>query len=555
MSFTTVMLSYILLLSSLIAPITAYRRIPTSTNALSFLERRQDQCPDTSFSSCAAVDSKLPSNFCCGAGTKCLSLDKSSSALCCPDGANGCVVIQTISCNIAQQDVSKSNKSPIFTTKLNDNLPKCGSACCPFGYECIMDNNNDPSCKLIVATSKAAPNATNTKPSSTNTTVSIAPSTTIQGIDSTSPLPPAVCTKFSGGTFMAGFFPGMFIGAFIVLAWVICTGRHRNPNKRNSFSSQSEPPKLKISAPVMIDQSARTEFLRRSRSRARSFFSSKRNSQLPASDDHSYRVPVVPTAIPGTMQRNVPVTPPRRLPQEHEERKEVNSPEAIVEPTPAVTTVAPLRGMSSQRQASETHSRNNSQNEKARYDAAQVYAHTRDDSGFGSPFQSPENPSKTENGARNIAKDIASAITNNDRSALAKSQVGQIEGADENTGFKLSPTRYDPKIYKAQNPFSTSKPATVSQPQKLRTKPKLITTNAPSNVGNNDLKVPQAPSRPETSFTDILDEAGFPATERDAIGQVYQNPSVPNVPKVPHFYQATTGGEDEKKGYNANNRI
>jgi hypothetical protein len=130
-----------------------------------------------------------------------------------------------------------------------------------------------------------------------------------------------------------------------------------------------------------------------------------------------------------------------------------------------------------------------------------------------------------------------------------------VDGADENTGFKLSPTRYDPKIYKAQNPFSTSKPATVSQPQKLRTKPKLITTNAPSNVGNNDLKVPQAPSRPETSFTDILDEAGFPATERDAIGQVYQNPSVPNVPKVPHFYQATTGGEDEKKGYNANNRI
>jgi hypothetical protein len=106
-------------------------------------------CPLSNRTSCAAVDSKLPSDFCCPDGTSCKSFDSSSSALCCQHGSD-CSTIDTISCNVTLQDVTKNASAMVMTTRLNDSLGDCGVwGCCPFGYQYHWRDISTCECQLL----------------------------------------------------------------------------------------------------------------------------------------------------------------------------------------------------------------------------------------------------------------------------------------------------------------------------------------------------------------------------------------------------------------------
>lgn len=94
-----------------------------------------------------------PPNFCCSSGNACLLVAASTTAICCPKGST-CNSIAPIGCDVQALDPAVFPKSPIFTTSLDKELPKCGNKCCPFGYVCgesktcmldIYDRDNSPS--------------------------------------------------------------------------------------------------------------------------------------------------------------------------------------------------------------------------------------------------------------------------------------------------------------------------------------------------------------------------------------------------------------------------
>src|SRR6266498_2032823 len=79
-------LSIICLISSTVPSANALSSAITAAQALGILQRDTLSCANSAFNQCA--DSKLPSNFCCPSSTTCISLDDSSTALCCPNGGN-----------------------------------------------------------------------------------------------------------------------------------------------------------------------------------------------------------------------------------------------------------------------------------------------------------------------------------------------------------------------------------------------------------------------------------------------------------------------------------
>ncbi|KAL4900006.1 hypothetical protein BDW74DRAFT_183146 [Aspergillus multicolor] len=91
-------------------------------------------------STCSGTSQKcsgngLPDNFCCPSSSTCISLNSGSSVICCPEG-QACAYIQPITCDVAKQNASLHPNNVIKTTRLDDDLPTCGNACCPFGYSC-----------------------------------------------------------------------------------------------------------------------------------------------------------------------------------------------------------------------------------------------------------------------------------------------------------------------------------------------------------------------------------------------------------------------------------
>ena len=130
---------------------------------------RDSTCFNSTFTPCSSTDPKLPSDFCCSPTDACISLDSSSSALCCPLGAN-CSTLQPISCATEEQNVTLFLENPVMTTRLSDKLPECGAdGCCPFGYTC---KTSAFICSLITDTSSLNPSFRNPAPNSTSTTSS-----------------------------------------------------------------------------------------------------------------------------------------------------------------------------------------------------------------------------------------------------------------------------------------------------------------------------------------------------------------------------------------------
>ncbi|KIW12418.1 hypothetical protein PV08_09695 [Exophiala spinifera] len=459
--------------SAILSSASAFGVSFSDQDALFQLVRRDDL-------SCSAVDPKLPRDFKCPSGTNCISLDNSSSGLCCPDN-NNCSNIQIVSCNIQTQNLTANANAAIFTTRLSDKLPTCGDGCCPFGYECILSPDGKNVCNLLASTSK-----TNVTSSSTTNSTAPKSSTSSTATSTSTGLSSAVsqtskCNKFPVGVFLAGFFPGMFIGAFLMLAWVICSGRHRKParSSRSSTSSSRSTYKPTISDPIPLGSPSgglRTDFLRRTTGRAKSIFSTK--SQVLSGNSTSHwkmPTPPVPNNIPNTTRAPAPVTPDRSLTHDSESIHLFSPQGTKVVPQPVPAHIAPLRGMSAQR-----------------------YNPNSSDTGMGSPFQSPLK-------ADNMYSDhMARSNTNTQsRGVSTYSVVSSLQ--DRDGGYEaetLTPARYEPTA------SSTGWNSSVTK----RVRPE----------GAAELE-----SRPTTTFTEMLHEAGFPDPLNDQ-----GTPAVPKIPKI-----------------------
>ncbi|CAK7225503.1 hypothetical protein SEUCBS140593_005925 [Sporothrix eucalyptigena] len=144
-------------------------------NALSLFERAA-----TASSSCSAgfdqcTGFNFPSDFCCSSGSVCNALAGNTTLLCCPEGQS-CESINPITCDISAQNAELHPEAPIKTTALNGVLTKCGSSCCPFGYNCngnnlcILENNQNAAPLQNVPTTTASTTTATTSSTSAKTT-------------------------------------------------------------------------------------------------------------------------------------------------------------------------------------------------------------------------------------------------------------------------------------------------------------------------------------------------------------------------------------------------
>ncbi|KAL2002982.1 hypothetical protein VTN02DRAFT_5289 [Thermoascus thermophilus] len=252
--------------------------------SLGLLARDAGACP-SSFARCG--DPKLPSNFCCPASSACISLDDSSSAICCPNGSD-CSVIRPIACNLQLQNATADPGATVKTIRLDDTLPTCGSACCPFGYRCQSDGNcalDDAASSTVTSsmslsstlTWTSSTSATDSPIKASATTTSDAPppssfATSLAGFNTGAATLAPNCPSFPTKALAAGFFPGVACGAMAALLVMVCWKRRR---KSHHPSTSSKGPHLRkrssdrtlidISGPIPSEENSfRTEFLRHS---------------------------------------------------------------------------------------------------------------------------------------------------------------------------------------------------------------------------------------------------------------------------------------------------
>ncbi|KPI45513.1 uncharacterized protein AB675_326 [Cyphellophora attinorum] len=204
-----------------------------------------------------------------------------------------CSTIRTVECDAKKQDPSKNPDTEVFTTKTDADLPNCGTTCCPFGYTCSQksDGNNEGACTIqkdrakfldFISTSTAKGTAT-----ATNSPAKATP--TPDSDDKPNPFPASV--------FLAGFAPGLFVGALIVVGWMISTGRI----KSGSGSAQSTPRTEKrpmISEPINA-RGGRSDFNRV----PDSVFNSKENGP------NNWKMPTPPEPHGGAVRPITPATP------------------------------------------------------------------------------------------------------------------------------------------------------------------------------------------------------------------------------------------------------
>ncbi|KAK4188380.1 hypothetical protein QBC35DRAFT_207047 [Podospora australis] len=235
---------------------------------------RQDQCL-ANFKACGIAD--IPGNFCCPNGQNCIVLAGNTTVLCCPNNPSNanCKKIQTIPCDISQQDASKNQDAVVKTTALDGTLPKCGDNCCPFGYSCSNDlcvrdgDQSKPPQKTGTPTSRPSSTGTS-KPSSTATE-----SNTITGTSTPAESNEAAVEQTNEGPPIAGIAGGAAAGAVIliiiaVLAFIFLR------KKKEAESQHGSPLKLSrttssfgniISAPILNTNNGptvRTDFARAS---------------------------------------------------------------------------------------------------------------------------------------------------------------------------------------------------------------------------------------------------------------------------------------------------
>ncbi|KAI9924595.1 hypothetical protein ASPWEDRAFT_112093 [Aspergillus wentii DTO 134E9] len=302
---------------SLLLLLTIVATCITPNCAFSLESRDSDTCP-SSYNKCGS--SKLPDNFCCSSSSTCVSLDDSSSAICCPSGQD-CSYIAPITCDVQLQNATLYPKNVVKTTRLDEELPKCGDSCCPFGYTCQGDNTcalvKDSSATATSSISSSTPTfATSTKASSSETsntssasqasstadasstgtdaqplsTISVTtPSSSssssphsgisslsansVENSDSNSNSNNTTvtgnCPSFPSAAVAAGFFPGAVFGAMAILLSIFCLRRRQQkrdlpPSVKvfNHTKRSSNGTLIGISEPIPSDETSfRTDFL------------------------------------------------------------------------------------------------------------------------------------------------------------------------------------------------------------------------------------------------------------------------------------------------------
>jgi hypothetical protein len=98
--------------------------------------------------SCTDVDSSLPSRAMCPSDSACISLNSATAWHCCPAGSV-CDSLATIACDDIKATQSYQDEY-VF-----EDPPQCYERCCPYGYVCIEDNNDNQGCAIDRSTSIA----------------------------------------------------------------------------------------------------------------------------------------------------------------------------------------------------------------------------------------------------------------------------------------------------------------------------------------------------------------------------------------------------------------
>ncbi|KAI9865892.1 MAG: hypothetical protein M1813_001859 [Trichoglossum hirsutum] len=245
----------------------------------STLVARQDgTCAgNTNLNSCSGT--KLPSNFCCPAGTSCMSLNNATSLVCCPTGQN-CQVIAPITCDTTQQDATTFPGSLIKSTDTHSALESCGVACCPRGFSCqsgwCIAKNEDKSVSSPSSSLLSSASGSSTAATSTTTPVIIVPNTTTKQNSTPPPTTPAALgssvtstpnsSSYPAKAVVAGFFPGMIAGALLlfVVLLLLKWRQERDARRSGTFGRISAT----VSDPIYVkpQDTYRTDFLRRSSS-------------------------------------------------------------------------------------------------------------------------------------------------------------------------------------------------------------------------------------------------------------------------------------------------
>ncbi|KAL4944071.1 hypothetical protein BDV06DRAFT_118120 [Aspergillus oleicola] len=281
--------------------------------------KRADTC---SSSSNRCSGNSLPDNFCCSSSSTCISIDSGSSVICCPEGQD-CTYIQPITCDVSKQNASTHPDNVIKTTRLNDDLPTCGKACCPFGYSCqgdfcamVEDTSSSTSTESTTTSTSASSESSETSTKTTTATtetltdlssetssdsasstptadetdspLSIADDLSTVTVTDTSTLPTPTpsqfsaasdnsisasasessCPSFPTNAVLAGFFPGAVFGAVAALLLTVCIRRRQRNNLpagekiANNTYRNSTGTLIGISDPIPSDDSSfRTDFL------------------------------------------------------------------------------------------------------------------------------------------------------------------------------------------------------------------------------------------------------------------------------------------------------
>ncbi|OJJ56347.1 hypothetical protein ASPSYDRAFT_59680 [Aspergillus sydowii CBS 593.65] len=359
-----------------------------STNhGLNLHHKRADTCPESS-QKCNGAG--LPDNFCCSSSSTCIGIDSGSSAICCPEGQD-CSYIQPITCDVTKQNASLHPNNVIKTTRLDDDLPKCGKACCPFGYTCqgnfcAVDNTASSSTSsrttktISTSTSSESTSESSTEHSTPSSTAAGAETTTdsaipiagdlssITAVDSSSIAEPTStasqysaapfnnvsetedsCPAFPTNAVLAGFFPGSVFGAVAALILTVCIRRQRRnklpPGEKvhQSTFRKSTGTLIGISEPIPSDDSSfRTDFLlsrnsKRNSEGSRSVLQRSRSRvkslfsvsprPSPAPAEDIPAVPPVPAVLP------LPVTPRQAQRQPSTESIRVYTPPGVFNTT------------------------------------------------------------------------------------------------------------------------------------------------------------------------------------------------------------------------------
>ncbi|KKK12423.1 hypothetical protein P175DRAFT_0235973 [Aspergillus ochraceoroseus IBT 24754] len=373
---------------SIVMFLTIFSSKISSSYALNLPWERSSTCP-SNYNRCSG--SGLPDNFCCSSSSTCVTVDSGSSVICCPSGQS-CAYIQTITCDVSQQNATLYPDAVIKTTRLDDKLPTCGDSCCPFGYTCQgsicgmddtssststttqsktqTESTSSSTASISTATTTSSSSSSSTTTTTTDATASITPtvsssttttdaSTTlstpylqyssISDSSNTSLTSATTCPNFPTNAILAGFFPGAVFGALASLLLTVCIRRQHKSNLPPSAKvalnthRKSTGTLIGISDPIPSeDSSFRTDFLRRPNPKRQSEGARSVLQRSRSRVKSLFGAAPKPTPIPVEPVPPLPFTPPRqRQRQPSMESIRVYTPPGVFAPTSSSNAASP----------------------------------------------------------------------------------------------------------------------------------------------------------------------------------------------------------------------